>query len=389
MAEAERARLRALARFLIGWGELAGLGLDEPALLDLLALEADAPDLRALATRGAGALRAGGGDFAAAVEAADELPFWVQLLLAAPRRATALAEAGALLTHEAERGWDPGLPWRRLRLLHLAGAPPGDALGALAREARDHGRGALGEALYAAARRARDGASLGEALRGARGLPALEAFALSGAAPERPLEDVLAAVARIAAAELERHEEAGREPAPASGSLETLAEAASERVRPLRRGLERLVSNLEGALGVGRPTPREELLREAARAQQERARRGEEGSSDGASGAAPTSAAAPPSAPPARAGKTIGADSGPLRVSEVEAAAAAAWTRAYDDARATLTILEVQPEERALAGELEAALGALREQLARFHSPERARKLAELEERARRLGGPR
>lgn len=76
--------------------------------------------------------------------------------------------------------------------------------------------------------------------------------------------------------------------------------------------------------------------------------------------------------------KTIGTDSRPLRADAVGEALAEEWARALEEARALMTLLEVQPAETATAQELKGELTRLRADLPAVHSPEREVKLAEL-----------
>ncbi len=233
--------------------------------------------------------------------------------------------------------------------------------------------------------------------------------------------------------------EAGPAPGPAA-TLSGLAQAAQAAQAPLRRGLDRLLSGIEGALGIPREDEeRARLAREAvaARAASGRAARpGDAGAVDaggagtigrasagdparttgdapaakttgdapaakttGDAPAAKTTGDAPatkttgdapatkttgdaPAGDDAGGKKTIGLDSGPVRVpgsagagprdvspdDRIDAALAAtagerereALRIALDAARAKLTLLELHPEERELADELEAELRRLR-----------------------------
>lgn len=361
------------ARFLAAWSSLLLAGAVEADVLDLLAGEAEAEDLRRLAGECARGLRAGLPLAPIVNRRGEGLSFWLQVLLGGERRpAPLLAEAADLLLRAEP--WRPAVVWTKLRLLHGVGAVVGEALGAVAREARDQERGALAEALYRSARAARSGAGWKEALQAGSFAPRIQ-LALLAIGDEGQVARALSALERLP----EGRAEPSGEPAPARPgiSLESLAQRAQETAGPLRRGLERVISGLEDRLGIDRPGPRpEELARQAV---EERAVR------DEPAPAAPEAAApeAVPASPPAASGsrKTIGPDSGPVRVGSA-VADAERWVLTFDEARAKLAIIEVQPAETAIAAEVKADLRVLRSELrGPLHSPERDAKLAELEDR--------
>jgi hypothetical protein len=290
-------RLLVEARLLCAWGHLLAAGAEEAQILLALARELGEDPLAAACREGH-----------AAVVAHESLSFWVQVLLATPRQPELLVRAGELLAAEAERSWRRGWLWQKLKLLHEADASVGDGLGALAREARDHALTALAEGLYAAAKQGRKGADLRSALRAASGtLPPLEALALSRLDDEDArLSSVLETLAGIGDLP-----EAGPAPRP----LENLAQAASETAAPIKRGLERVLSGIEGALGIGgaQTSERASLVRQAVEAR----RRQEEGPPDAGAGEPEEQEAPPRDAPPGgdegddpgpRLGKTIGDD---------------------------------------------------------------------------------
>lgn len=383
------ARLLAHARFVGAWGHLLAAGVAEPAALAALAEDTDDPDLRELARAAAGstgpttALDAHGGC----------LDAWLGALLAGARRPELLVAAGALLEREA-RGDDPprAALWQKLSLLARAGAPLGDALSALAREARQRGQGPLAEGLYGAARRARGGGSLLEALREVQGLTPLERAAVEAARGDdpAPLLATLEALGRLPAA-----------PRAATGAtaptspLANLAQAASAGAAPLRRGIERVLSGIEEALGIGPPpdaSGHARLAREAVQAREAaRVEPAARPTDEPAAVAAPPPAAAV-AAPAPGAKKTIGMDSGPVPVPGFEAGQAAAggaakadggaprdpvegWARSLERARSKMAVAELVPDDEgpALVREVEAELRRLRDTLP---GGERSRRLA-------------
>lgn len=371
------------ARLLAGWGHLLQAGVDEGEALAVLGEQAQDAGLQAL-------LRAAAPDprrLPAALEAhGDALDSWVVVLLGvAPRAGAHLLSAAALL----EREWSRATLWARLALLRQAGAPPGEAFGALAREARDHGKSNLAEALYAAAKRARTGSTFLEALRpsAAQLAPAEKLVVL--AAREATLAASLAALEGLAASgsgeaapstaapsgDSGRHP---RERAPAPGLVDRAAAGAA----PLKRGLERVLSGIEEALGIGGPD-----AEKTARARELLA-----GRALRADGPAPAPKAAPAPAPepmseakseakpeapaePEPRRKTIGMDSAAIPIVGYTAADSVSadrppapprpltreeWVLALDAARGQLAVLELQPGDAPLARSLERELERLR-----------------------------
>jgi hypothetical protein len=248
------ARNAEAARLLAGWGHLLQAGVDEGEGLAVLGEQAQDAGLQALCRAAAPDPRR----LPAALEAHGEaLDSWVVALLGvAPRSGAHLLAAAALL----EREWSRAALWARLALLRQAGAPPGEAFGALAREARDHGKANLAEALYAAAKRARTGSTFLEALRpsAAQLAPAEKLVVL--AAREATLAPTLVALEGLAASgagevgpsSAAPSSDPGRQPrekAPAPGLVDRAAAGAA----PLKRGLERVLSGIEEALGIGGP----------------------------------------------------------------------------------------------------------------------------------------
>ncbi len=401
------ARLLAHARFLGAWGHLLAAGASEATALGALDDDATDPDLRELARAVAGAGAQGTG---AALDAHGGcLDAWVTALLAGPRRPEHLIAAGALLEREA-RGDDPprAALWRKLALLAAAQAALGDALSTLAREARDREQGALAEGLYGAARRARGGAGLLESLRGLTGLTGLERAALEaaqGGAEPAPLLATLEALARLPGSEAPPPVGAAAAPPTTGSSLTNLAQAATAGAAPLRRGIERVLSGIEEALGIGPPpapdtaaaTPAQ-LAREAMQARAARASASERlapapAAPPVATATAAIGAADAPAAPAAGKKKTIGMDSGPvplpgydagkglvgeaarLDVGRPPADPVEAWTRSLERVRSKLTVAELTPGEEGpgLVREAEAELRRLRETLP---GGERSRRLA-------------
>lgn len=375
------ARLRAQARFLGAWGHLGACGVADGPALAALAEETTDADLRELAlaaARGVGpALDAHGGCLEA----------WLAPVVGGERRAAEhLVAAGDLLEREARGAPARALLWARLRLVAAAGGALGDALSALARAARDAEAGALAEGLYAAAKRARGGEGLVAALRGAAGLTPLERAALEGARDDEVDARLRALEALASLPALE----AGA-PAPgAAHSLSNLAQAATAGAAPLRRGIERVLSGIEEALGIGPPaeSPGAALAREAVQA---RAARAEAPAAEPRTASEPRPGAAPVDA--AGKKKTIGMDSGPVPLpgfeqgkgpagdaarvdarvaaagdARVAAATAAptdsveAWTRALERARSKLVAAELTPRDEGpgLVREVEAELPRLR-----------------------------
>ncbi|MCO5171831.1 MAG: hypothetical protein M9894_36490 [Planctomycetes bacterium] len=369
--EERPARLGAHARFVGAWGHLCGAGVAEPVALAALAEATVEPALRELALASA---RASGGLGPALDAHGGCLDGWLVALLAGARRSPEhLVAAAGLLEREAAGAPPRALLWARLRLVAAAHGPLGDALSSLARAARDAEQAALAEGLLAAAKRARGGAGLIDALRGAAGLGPLERAALEGARED----DVDARLRALEALALLPRDDADA-PAAGASSLSNLAQAATAGAAPLRRGLERVLSGIEEALGIGPPdpAPAAQLAREAVQA---RAAARQE------SPPSPPAAAAAPPEPGGGKKKTIGMDSGPVpqpgfdpekraagdgaRVDARVAAATAApadpveaWTRALERARSKLVAAELTPtaEGPGLAREVEAELARLR-----------------------------
>jgi hypothetical protein len=305
-------RLLAEARLLLAWGHLESLGVPLEQTSRALADDLE-PDPLAEVARAAGR-----GSLASALQSAP-LSSWVRALLEGPERAQALVGAGEHLAEEAQAPGRAGWTWRKLSLLHTAQAAPAEALGALARSARDHGWITQAEALYAAARAAREGDDLRGALLAAAGsFPPLAEVALRRLEdPAIELSQVCEALTGLDAVSLPEEEPSS------AGGLGELAQAASERAAPLRRGLGRVLSDLESALGLQRgSSPHADLAREAVSSRGERA----------AAAPAPDAQADPPEpkqvggeasadpdadpAHPGRAKKTIGGDSGPVRLDD-------------------------------------------------------------------------
>ncbi len=373
----EKARNAEAARLLAGWGHLLQAGVDEGEGLAVLGEQAQDPGLQAL-------LRAAAPDprrLAAALEAHGEaLDSWVVVLLGvAPRSGPHLLAAAALL--EREGGWTRALLWARLALLRQAGAAPGEAFGALAREARDHGKANLAEALYAAAKRARTGSTFLEALRPSAAQLAPTEKLVVLAAREATLAGSLAALEGLAAsgagevapAAAVPSGDSGRQPrekSPAPGLVDRAAAGAA----PLKRGLERVLSGIEEALGIGGPD-----AEKTARARELLAGRAQR--TDAPPAAAPPPAKPAPQATPAPAEdeaepeprrKTIGMDSGPVpKVGYTASESVSAdrpprpltreeWVLGLDAARSQLAVLELQPGDAPLARALERELERLR-----------------------------
>lgn len=233
------------------------MGVPEAKLLAVLAIEVEDAELQRVARLGREALLTGQPLAQALERTGNALSFWVQVLLGCePRPAEQLVAAGALIRRELDAGLDGGSPWRRLRLLAAAGAGAGDALAAAARCARAAKRSGLGEALYSASRAARRGPTWARR-SGGSGLTPLEALAVGRTAAGVALEDALLAAAVVAEAAPPPTTAPEAEPAAPeepTSALEHLAQAASERAAPLRRGLEAMVSGLEEVLGRGAPT---------------------------------------------------------------------------------------------------------------------------------------
>lgn len=302
MSERESASLRAgdEARFVGSWGLLLEAGLPEPELLEHLAGEPLPPPLGALAGACARALRAGPSLQAALDEHAGEpgtgLSSWLHALLAAsPRRAEHLRAAAEQVLDEQEHGRRREQVWERLALLLRAGAPAGEALGAIARLAREREERALADALLAGARAARQGGDWVEAVRAA--LEPTERLLLTPADPVAGLSRLAAHTALLRRAAVTSPTEA----------LQRIAEAAQAGAAPLRRGLGRVLSGLEDAFGRGGAKPPEEGRDLAKKTV---ASRGAPEPTPPASAAAPP---ATPATPPGAGGKkTIGEDSGPV-----------------------------------------------------------------------------
>ena len=179
-------------------------------------------------------------------------------------------------------------------------------------------------------------------------------------------------------------------PAADAPPLTRLAESAA----PLKRGFERMLSGIEGALGIGQPADNRERAAEAVAKHK-----------DPAPAATPRAEPAPrvvrePVAPPQPASssgrKTIGGDSGPIQVNDVhgggvdasvdhedlQVAASLqvdAWYDQLEDAAAKLTLLEVQADPQTEA-ELTALLAALEAQKAGLDlAPKRTNQLIDLQ----------
>lgn len=316
MPERERVGLRPgdEARFVGTWGLLLEAGLAEPLLLDHLAQEtATPPPLLELARACAAALRAGLPLGPVLDEHGTELTSWVGVLLAtSPRKPEHLRAAAEHLLGEDDDDVLRERTWALLGFLLRAGAPPGEALGALARSAREREARPLAEALGAAARAARQGGHWLEALAAAQGVEAAERLVLSHAGQDGP-----AAVERLAAlASLQRRAALGG----AAEALQRIATAAQAGAAPLKRGLEGVISRIEGALGRGgKEETKTELAKRTVSSRAEGSSRAE-----AAPGMpAPVPPPAPvtePKQPPAAARpgkkKTIGEDSGPVRVED-------------------------------------------------------------------------
>lgn len=376
------ARLLAHARFMGAWGHLLSHGVAEPAALAALAEDTTDADLRELARAGSTAAE---GKLGPVLDAHGGcLDAWLTAMLSGPRRAKVLLFAAGVLEREA-RGSTPAraLVWSKLGVLVLAEAPLGDALSALAREARDHDLGPLAEGLYGAAKRARGGADLLEALRGASAhLGPLERAALEATRAESGgavLVGALEALALLPAAS-EAPVAAPGAPPPLGG-LAQVAQAASAGAAPLRRGLERMLSGIEGALGIGPPPETGGAAQLAREAVQARAARAESGRSP-APVVQPAPAATAPAAddgPPAPSSKkkTIGMDSGPVPIAGFSAGKALvgeatqidagrpvdpseAFVQALGKVKSKLTVIEMHPDERGLVTEIERELARLR-----------------------------
>jgi hypothetical protein len=370
MVDPDPVRLRAEARLLGAWGRLLGLGLPEPEVLGALEEELDAP-LSSVAGACRVALASGSG-LASALDV-DGLSLWAQVLLAAgPRDGAVLILAGDQRALEARGGWRRGWLWRKLALLRRAGASVGDGFGALAREARDHGQIALAEGFYAAARAARSGATFGEALRSAGGLSPSEALALGC---EAELGEVLAVLAGLGSVEAKSDD---LRQAPARGGREGFVQVAAEHAAPLRRGLDRMLSGIEGALGIERgPSPRAELARRAVEA---RVRKDEQLAEVEPEPEAPGILVSeePVKRPAAR--KTIGASSDSRSVDVRSLEDLEAWAAAMGEALAKQALLDAQPGEAATGRELGADLAALRADLVGLvDTPSRRTQLDDLE----------
>jgi hypothetical protein len=370
------------ARLLAGWGHLLQAGVDEGEGLAVLGEQAQDPGLQAL-------LRAAAPDprrLPAALEAHGEaLDSWVVVLLGvAPRSGPHLLAAAALL--EREGGWTRALLWARLALLRQAGAPPGEAFGALAREARDHGKANLAEALYAAAKRARTGSTFLEALRPSAAQLAPTEKLVVLAAREATLAGALAALEGLAAsgagevapAAAAPSGDSGRQPrerAPAPGLVDRAAAGAA----PLKRGLERVLSGIEEALGIGGPDAektaraRELLAGRAQRTDAPAVTPAPRATPAPAGPLTPETRAEPaPEAEPEPRRKTIGMTSGPVPKVGYTAAESVSvdrpprpltreeWVLALDAARGQLAVLELQPGDAPLARSLERELERLR-----------------------------
>lgn len=387
MVSADRAgrttRLLAHARFMGAWGHLLSHGVAEPAALAALAEDTTDGDLRDLARAGA---VAPAGKLGPVLDAHGGcLDAWLTAMLAGPRRAKVLLFAAGVLEREAKGTTPPrAMVWSKLGVLVLAEAPLGDALSALAREARDHDLGPLAEGLYGAAKRARGGADLLEALRAASAhLGPLERAVLDGTRADNGGAVLVGALEALAllppAAEVPATAAAGAQ--PPLGGLAQVAQAASAGAAPLRRGLERMLSGIEGALGIGPPPESGGPAQLAREAVQARAARAESGRSPAPAAPAPPAAPAetPEEGAPAQSSKkkTIGMDSGPVPIAGFSAGKALvgeatqidagrsvdpseAFVQALGKVKSKLTVIEMQPDERGLVAELERELARLR-----------------------------
>ena len=241
------------ARFVGTWGLFLEAGLPEPELLEHLSGQAGHEALQSLAQACAAALRAGQPLGAVLDEQQRPLTSWLRVLLSAsPRRSEHLRAAAEQILDEHEHGRRREQLWARLALLLRAGAPAGEALGAIGRAAREREERVLADALGAAARAARQGLDWVEVL--AAGLEPDERLLLSRAAA-----DPVGGVARLTELAALQRRAATTNPAEA---LQRIAEAAQAGAAPLRRGLGRVLSGLEDALGRG---PRPEEGRDLAR----------------------------------------------------------------------------------------------------------------------------
>lgn len=295
------------ARLLGTWGILLLAGVPEPEALEHLAQEPCPEALQGLARASAAALRAGRGLEAVLDEQGGDLTSWVGVLLAAaPRRGELLCAAADQLLNEVEHGRRREQHWERLALLLRAGAPPGEALGAVARAAREREERALAEALGAAARAARQGGSWTQALS-AGGLEPAERLILV-----RPGPDRLVVLDRLAALAALQRRATASSPAEA---LHRIAEAAQAGAAPLRRGLERVLSGLEDAFGrSGAKDEGRDLARQTVSGRGERPAEPPAPATPAPAPATPAPSPATPPAPVTGGGKkkTIGGDSGPV-----------------------------------------------------------------------------
>ncbi len=299
----DRTRLLDEARFIGIWGHLLGVNASEKEIFVALQ-EQFSGDLGELAGSCARALSEGS-TLKDALEGGSCLSFWVEVLLAAESLdASALQEASLVQALEAREAWRRGWLWRKLRLFRRVDAPVGDGLGALAREARDHGLTALAEGFYAGARAVREGEAFEGVLKSLSGVTPSERLALSC---EAEIDALLVALEGLGA--FDEHVRQGEPTSP----LEGLAQVATEKAAPIKRGLDRFIAGIEDALGIDRgPSPRAELARQAVEA---RARRDDAPEASKAEGDESAEATEPGPEPKTKATKTIGSDTTPVDIS--------------------------------------------------------------------------
>jgi len=372
MSRAAELPAREEADLLAAWGQLVACGADVQAVRRALAGE---PRFARFANLFS--------EEDADDDAVPELTPWVRVLVFAAQDAPLLDRAASLRASEAEPT-SRGHAWAQLAVLDEAGASPGDALAAIARSARRRGFPRQGEAFYAAAKRAREGADLGDALAPGGFGPVEDALLQSGGARG----PVYMALARAGAygrptEELPPVPPSKPKKAPDAPLTERLAGTAA----PLKRGFERMLSGIEGALGIGPPEPREREPEPAPAKPQPRVE------------PAPQ-VVREPVAPPPRASsggkKTIGGDSGLVQVNDVHGGGidaaverdqqqvgaslrVDAWYDTLDEAAAKLTLLEVQADPQTQA-ELEALFAKLEGSKAGLDlAPKRTNQLVDLQ----------
>lgn len=242
-------RLRSEARFLAAWAAIRESGADESDGLDALALEPWPADLQRLA-----------GDLAAAARESRalgpvlrtkgrSLRAWIVALLGGdgPRPGAGLQDRAARLLGREARGERSrrALLLGRLSVLAEARAGFAEALGALARDEREHDEPVLAAALEKLVREKADAGWLALAQAREPFLP-FERVVLSKATTPEALVAVLKRLARV-----ERH---GQE-SSAGAALARVARAAADKARPVRKALEGVFTGLEGALGLDAPRP--------------------------------------------------------------------------------------------------------------------------------------